>query len=174
MKISLKYFSFIVFLLLMCTALNGCQKKKAGLGRAVLNEPAPKFSLYDTTGKKFDLAAMRGRVVFINFWATWCPPCRAEMPSILRLYQKKEGKSFVLVTILTNDDPANARAFYKAIGGSLPTLLDPDQKVGNAFGITGVPETYIVDKHGILRKKIIGGWEWDSPEAIQLINKFLE
>lgn len=173
MKISLRCLFPFVFLLLACMALLGCSKKEAALGHAALDKPAPKFSLLDTQGKRFELTAMKGRVVFVNFWATWCPPCRAEMPSIMRLSQKMAGKPFTLVTILMNDDPANANAFYKVIGGSLPTLLDPNQKVGDAFGITGVPETYIIDKQGILRKKVIGGWSWDSPEAVNLINQYL-
>ncbi len=162
-----------IFLLLIATALAGCEKKDVPLGRAELDKPAPKFTLQDTEGKQVELAALEGKVVFINFWATWCPPCREEMPSILRLNRKMAGKPFVLVTILMNDDPANAKAFYHAIGGSLPTLLDPDAAVANAYGITGVPETFIIDKKGIFRKKVIGGWTWDSAEAEKLIGQYL-
>ena len=165
-------FSF-VFLLLAATVMVGCQKKEAPLGKAELDKPAPKFSLVDTEGNRVELEAMKGKVVFVNFWATWCPPCREEMPSMLRLSKKMAGKPFAMVTILMNDDPANAKTFYKGIGGSLPTLLDPDQSVANAYGITGVPETYIVDKQGVLRRKFIGGWPWDSPEAEKLINQYL-
>lgn len=174
MKISLRYL-FLLFacVALMSSAFVGCSKKEAALTRAVLNKPAPQFSLVDLQGKKFDLAAMKGKVVFVNLWATWCPTCRAEMPSVLRLSRKMAGKPFVLVTILVNDNPANAKAFYKALGGSLRTLMDPTEKVAKAFGITGVPETYIVDKQGILRQKVIGGWTWDSPQAVQLIDKVL-
>ena len=173
MKFSSKYVFTVVFLLLTATALVGCPKKEVPLGRAELDKPAPKFSLVDTEGKRVELAAMEGQVVFVNFWATWCPPCREEMPSMLRLHQKMQGKPFTLVTVLVNDDPANAAAFYKSIGGVLPTLLDPDQAVANAYGITGVPETFIVDKQGVLRKKVIGGWSWDSPDAEKLLNQYL-
>lgn len=173
MKISLRFLYPFAFLLLVVTALVGCEKKEAALHHAVLDKPAPKFSLLDTEGKKFDLTAMKGKVVFVNFWATWCPTCRQEMPSIIRLYRKMAGKPFVLVTVLVNDDPSRVKLFYQSIGASLPTLQDPAQKVANAFGITGVPETYLIDKQGILRKKIIGGWAWDSPEAVRLINQLL-
>lgn len=173
MKISLRCFFPFVCLLFISMSLVGCSKKEAALSHAVLNKPAPKFSLLDLQGKRFDLSAMKGKVVFVNFWATWCPTCRAEMPSVLRLSRKMAGKPFVLVTILVNDAPANARAFYKALGGPLRTLLDPSEKVGRAFGITGVPETYIIGKHGILRKKVIGGWTWDSTAAVQLVSQFL-
>lgn len=173
MKIVSRYLYPIIFLLLIAMALAGCEKKQAPLGKAEFDKPSPKFSLQDTEGNRVELAALEGKVVFINFWATWCPPCRQEMPSILGLYRKMAGKPFVLVTILVNDDPANANAFYKTIGGSLPTLLDPNGAVGNAYGITGVPETFIIDKKGILRKKVIGGWEWDSADAEKLINQYL-
>ena len=92
---------------------------------------------------------------------------------MLRLKQKMAGKPFTLVTVLMNDDPANAKAFYESIGGSLHTLIDPDGAVANAYGLTGVPETFIIDKNGILRKKFIGAWPWDSEEALQLIGQYL-
>lgn len=173
MKMLSRYFFPVVFVLLAATAMVGCGKKEATLGNAELDKPAPKFSLLDTEGNRVELAAMKGKVVFVNFWATWCPPCREEMPSMLRLSRKMEGKPFVMLTVLTNDDPAKAKAFYRAIGGSLTTLVDPKAEVANAYGITGVPETFIVDKQGILRKKFIGGWPWDSAEALQLLTQFL-
>jgi len=163
----------LVVLLSVVMVLSGCQKKEAGLPQAELNKTAPMFSLLDTDGNRVDLAAMRGKVVFVNFWATWCPPCREEMPSMLRLNERMSGKPFVMLTILMNDEPANAKAFYNNIGGALPTLLDPDGVAAKAYGITGVPETYIIDKQGILRKKFIGGWPWDSNEAMQLVGQYL-
>ena len=129
MKLFTKFIYPLVFFALVVTALNGCEKQGASLPEAKLNERAPMFSLLDFEGNRVELASLQGRVVFINFWATWCPPCREEMPSMLRLNQKLKDKPFTLITILMNDDPANAKAFYKSIGGSLPTLLDPDGAV---------------------------------------------
>jgi thiol-disulfide isomerase/thioredoxin len=155
--------------------LIGCDKKDQGVqGMAELNKPAPLFSLADMDGRTVNLADLKGKVVFLNFWATWCPPCREEMPSMLRLNTKMAGKPFVMLTILMNDDPAKAKNFFKTIvGGSLPTLVDPEGIAAVAYGLTGVPETFIIDKQGILRKKFIGAWPWDSENAMELIRQYL-
>jgi thiol-disulfide isomerase/thioredoxin len=113
-------------------------------------------------------------VVFVNFWATWCPPCRAEMPSMQALYQSLPHESFQMLTILSNDKPEVAAKFVAAIGFTAPVLLDPENKAYRAYGLTGVPETYIVDKDGILREAVIGPMHWNSPEALRLLTPYLQ
>ena len=136
---------------------------------------APEFSLSDPSGKTYTLSELKGSVVFINFWATWCPPCIEEMPSIQNLYNGfKDRKEFRMVTILYKDDYEKAMAYMKQNNYALPVLIDREGKSAKAYGVTGVPETYIVDKRGVLRQKVIGPADWNSSQADSLISNLLK
>lgn len=134
-----------------------------------IGQPAPDFVLQDTKGKTWHLSELKGKVVFVNFWATWCPPCRSEMPSMQELFQSLPAKDFQMLAILSNDQPELAEKLATQIGFAAPILLDPTNGTAKAYGITGVPETYIVDKEGILREAVIGPLSWTSPEARQML-----
>ncbi len=140
---------------------------------ATIGDPAPNFSLVDRKGKTWTLANLKGQVVFINFWATWCPPCREEMPSMQKLYDTLPKDKFKMLAILNKDDPALADIFADKLGITFPILDDQINAVGPKYGLTGLPETLIIDKKGIVREKIIGATEWDSPDMINLINKYI-
>ncbi|MGQ9569761.1 MAG: TlpA family protein disulfide reductase [Thermodesulfovibrionales bacterium] len=136
--------------------------------------PVPNIELTNFQKNRFKLSDLRGSVIFINFWATWCPPCIDELPSIERLSRKFKGNSaFRIVTILYNDDLDKANYFMKEFNYTFPVYIDSDGSAAEKFGITGVPETFIIDKNGILRNKIIGPSEWDSPYVIELLLKLL-
>lgn len=127
------------------------------------------------TSRKLSLADFKGKVLFINFWATWCQPCREEMPSMEELFKHfMDNKDFVMLTILFRDDPQTGINYLKQNGFNFPVMLDEEGQTARAYGLTGVPETYIVDKEGILREKIIGPYQWDSPEALELISRLLK
>ncbi len=140
---------------------------------ASIGDPAPLFTYQDSTGKTWNLADMKGKVVFINFWATWCTTCKAEMPSKEALYLKMQGKPLQMFGMLFRDDPANLSSFFAKHKVSLPTLISPDNEAAKLYGITGVPETFIIDKEGIVREKLVGPKEWTSEESIALIEKYL-
>lgn len=142
---------------------------------ATVGQPAPDFTLRDLQGGVHRLSALRGSVVFVNFWATWCPPCRSEMPDMQQLfnYMAGGGKPFEMLAILYNTEPQLGANFVTKNGYSFPVLLDPANEASQAYGITGVPETYIVDKNGILREKFLGPLPWNSPEAKAMLNKYL-
>jgi len=135
--------------------------------------PAPDFELLDIEGNIWKLSELKGQVVFVNFWATWCPPCREEMPSMQELYKAMPKDHFKMLTILSNDNPALAATFAEKNGFEFPILEDPGSEVGRAYGITGVPETYIIDKKGILRQKYIGPRHWNAPEAQQMLMVYI-
>lgn len=141
---------------------------------------APDFELLelDTSGKGssniWRSSELRGKVVFINFWATWCDECKKEKPSMQSLYEKMQGRPFQMLTILHRDDAKKAVAYMQMNGYTMPVLLDGDMKVARNYWVRGVPQTYIIDREGIVREKIIGGMTWDSPEAIGLIEKWLK
>jgi thiol-disulfide isomerase/thioredoxin len=135
---------------------------------------APDLQLTDISENKRRLSDMKGSVVFINFWATWCESCIEEMPSIERLSRLLSGNSqFRIVTILYKDDQSRAISYMKQNGYTFPVYLNPDQSAARSFGITGVPETFILDKKGILRKNVIGPAPWDAPEFIQAFQNLI-
>ena len=174
MRRSSPFLIILFFLISTLFLAAGCEKKGEDVVlTATVGKPAPHFSLTDTQGRIWSLSDLRGQVVFVNFWATWCPPCREEMPSMETLNKMMAGKSFKMLTILSNDDPDMADRFVKTVGGTFPVLLDPDSAIGTAYGLTGVPETYIVDKQGILREKFLGPRPWDSEGALNMIRQYL-
>lgn len=141
---------------------------------AVVDSNAPEITVNDSSGKTDNLSELKGSVVFINFWATWCEPCREEMPSIQKLYnQFRNEKGFRMITILVKDDYQKALAYLKENNYEFPVLMDNNGKTAASYGITGVPETYIVDKNGILKEKIIGPADWSSPQAVSLISNLI-
>ncbi|GAB4539036.1 MAG: TlpA disulfide reductase family protein [Thermodesulfovibrionia bacterium] len=139
---------------------------------AAVGRPAPDFELKDSTGRLWRLSDLRGKVVFVNFWATWCTTCKAEMPYKERLYEKMQGRPFQMLGILYRDNPQNLIPYIQRYNVSPPTLID-DGDVARVYGITGVPETFIIDKEGIIRNKVVGPNEWDNPETIAMIEKLL-
>jgi len=142
-------------------------------GREVRRQPvavgltAPEYHVLDAvSGERYAPDRYRGKTVFVNFWASWCQPCKDEMPSLEALYRELSGnESFRMLTILYKDDPRNAMEYMKAKGYTFPVYIDFEGTSAKNFGVTGVPETYIVDKNGILKHKIIGPADWVAPEA---------
>ncbi|MCL4536268.1 MAG: TlpA family protein disulfide reductase [Nitrospirae bacterium] len=141
---------------------------------------APDFELpeLDAGGKSSSMiwrfSELKGKVVFINFWASWCDECKKEKPAIQMLYEKMQGRPFQMLTIVYRDAPEKAMAYMRENGYTMPVLFDGDMKIARNYGVRGVPETYIIDREGIVREKIIGRRQWDSPEAIELIEKWLK
>jgi len=135
---------------------------------------APDIELIDINKNILKLSELKGSVVFINFWATWCESCVDELPSIERLFRQLSGNpKFRLITILYKDDGYSMSSHMKESGYTFPVYLNPNGSAAKYFGITGVPETFIIDKKGTLRKKIIGPVDWDSPFAIEALQNLI-
>ena len=133
---------------------------------------APDFLLPDLAGKKLRLSSLRGKVVLLNFWATWCPPCVEELPSIIGLHQADLGDNFKLLTVSVDEELPKVKALlakFGAAGKSLPVVIDPTKKVATSFGTSKFPETYLIDKKGVIRYRFINKRHWTSPEALQCI-----
>ncbi len=130
------------------------------------NQSAPSFTLKDIDGKMVSLADYRGRPLLVNFWATWCVPCRAEMPHLVAAYEKHKADGFVLLAInaTTQDDAAAIQPFVKAFGMMFPVLLDSDGVAWRAFRLRGLPSSYFVNAQGILRFTYVGAM---TPEFIE-------
>ena len=161
-----------LFFLLLCLSLSisACGEVP---NVATVGITAPDFTLLDRKGNTWTLSELKGQVVFVNFWATWCPPCKEEMPSMQNLYSMMPQDKFKMLAILQNDKPESADSFAAKLGITLPILYDPPNSVGPKYGLTGLPETFIIDKDGRLREKFIGPAQWDSPKFVQLIRKYI-
>ncbi len=118
--------------------------------------PAPPFTLQSTTGEQFDLAALKGKVVLVNFWATWCPPCRAEMPAIDQLYRTNREAGLVVLGINQGEDQAAVQSFAGQFNLSFPILLDPNGAVNARYNVSALPTTFIIDRKGIIHDLVIG------------------
>lgn len=149
--------------------LPGCSRKEKP---ALAGNPAPDFTLKDLSGNPVKLSSLRGKVVLLNFWATWCPPCRQEIPSMMLLNKAMEGKPFQMLAVSEDQGGNEAVAgFFKESGTLLPALLDTDQAVGQRYGLTGVPETFVIGKNGVILKKVVGAMDWNAPAAISFLNE---
>lgn len=127
---------------------------------------APNFTLPDLNGKKIELKDYRGKIVFLNFWATWCLTCEEEMPSMEKLYQKFKGNSFEILTIsIDTEGKQIVIPYMKKFDLTFPALLDPKSKVAKLYRTTGVPETFIINKEGFIVHKAIGPRAWDTEES---------
>lgn len=135
---------------------------------------APDFALKDLNGKELTLEDFRGKIVFLNFWATWCPPCRAEMPSMERLYSEFKGKDFAVLAVDLRERAKRVRAFKERFKLNFPILLDSDGAIGLTYGVRSIPTTYLVDKEGYLIGGALGARDWASTEAFGLINQLLK
>ena len=166
---SIKKILIFTTVLAVSVLLSSCWN---GEEKIVLKEgdPAPLFSLNDINGKIWSLEELKGKVVLVNFWATWCPSCKDEKMSLQKLSNMTRDKSnFVILTILFNDATRRAFQFMKKNNLNLTLLLDSKQEVSKIYGLTGVPETYIIDKKGVLRRKIIGPTHFDTPAGLKFI-----
>lgn len=130
----------------------------------------PPLVLTDINGIKQDLSAYRGKVVLVNFWASWCPPCREEMPSMQRLSQKMANKPFVVLGVASGEEQADFTAFLGIVKVTFPILPDPSAATTKRWKVYGLPTSFLVDTEGRLRYVLTGPTEWDTPETIQLID----
>lgn len=135
---------------------------------------APAFTVPGMNGGKVSLADHKGKVVFLNYWATWCPPCREEMPAMERLYQKLKSKGLVVLAIsLDQQGEAVVKSFVADYKVTYPIGLDPKMELAQKYGIRALPSTFLIDKKGQLAAMAIGGRPWDSPEAVALMELLL-
>lgn len=142
---------------------------------AVKDGPAaPDFTLANPGGRKVSLKDFRGKVVFLNFWATWCEFCRDEMPSMQQLYQEFQGKGLEIVGVNVKDKRSDALAFVKKLRVTYPIVLDPDGEVGLLYGAFGMPLSYLIDRKGTILARLVGPADWYSPGARQLIKTLVE
>jgi thiol-disulfide isomerase/thioredoxin len=133
----------------------------------------PGLALTDLGGQKVDLRSLQGRVVLVNFWATWCEPCIAEMPSIQRLARKLSGQPFEVLAVNYGESRPKVEAFLKKAGLSLRVLLDPEKEVAEGWGAKGLPMSFLVDARGQVRYWVFGERDWAEGESLKTVGKLL-
>jgi peroxiredoxin len=147
--------------------------KALGLQMPSEQVEAPDFSLPDLTGKKIRLKDFRGKVVFLNFFATWCVPCRLEMPAMEWLYRTYRDKGLAVVAVGIRESAKTVRAFTQEMKLSFPALLDMDGSVAYTYSVRPVPATYLIRRDGKILGRAFGAREWDSSEARQYFAQLL-
>jgi thiol-disulfide isomerase/thioredoxin len=130
--------------------------------------------LLDMDGQQVSLQQYRGKVVFLNFWATWCIPCREEMPALERLHQTYQAQDLAIISIDLKEGVDQVKAFFQKLGLSFPSLLDPNGVVFRDYLVAGMPTTYLIDRDGTMVARGVGGRDWTRPEALQLIQELLK
>ena len=138
--------------------------------------PASDFELLDMDEEKKKLSAYRGKVVLLNFWATWCPPCIREMPSMERLHQQINADDFKVIAINQMEDIDQVFAFtgQLEIDPTFEILFDSKSEVSQAYAVRGLPTTYLIDKKGNIRYRAVGGREFNHPEVVKIINELIK
>jgi thiol-disulfide isomerase/thioredoxin len=140
-----------------------------GMGVIKMVQALPvEIRLKDLNGRLVSLSDFRGKIVFLNFWTTWCFDCRIEMPDMEKLHQKFKNKDFAMVTVNLQESASQVKQFFKELNLTFTALLDSGGEVGAHFMITAIPTTYILDKEGIIIGKVMGPREWDDKKAFAL------
>jgi len=152
---------------LIFSSLAGCY---SGSRPPRIGTPAPDFSVQDSD-HKVELRDFQGKLLVLNFWATWCAPCVEEMPSLVQLQQRMKDKGVTVLAVSIDVDSDLYHRFLKDHKIDLLTVRDPDQKSSSLYGTFKWPETYIIDRQGIVRRKFIGAVDWSQPEVIDFLNK---
>jgi peroxiredoxin len=135
---------------------------------------APDFTLRDDDGNTHRLSDYRGKVVVLNFWATWCPPCRYEMPSMERAHKKVQGENIVLLAVNVGESEDKVFEFTGQYPVSFQLLLDTDGTVIRKYPVIGLPTTFVIDPRGVVTHRAIGGREWDDEQLLGQLRKPLK
>ena len=135
-----------------------------------VGSPAKEFTVADSD-HSVSLNQYRGQVVLVNFWATWCPPCVEELPSLMTLQERMKERGLVVVGVSIDVDGDAYHRFLKLHNINFVTVRDPEQKVASMYGTSGWPETYIIDRQGVLRRKFVGPVDWNAPDVIAFLSR---
>lgn len=163
----MRNFSRLLLLALSLLLFAACSKEDS----APVSKPvAADFTLRDLGGKLHRLSDYRGKVIFLNFWATWCPPCRTEMPSMERLNEALGSKDFVMLAINTDENIKDLEAFLKENPHNFTILSDADGKIQQLYKVFKFPETFVIDRQGRIVEHIIGARDWSSTASLKFFN----
>jgi len=153
--------------LILLVVLAGCY---SGGRPPRIGSNAPDFTVQDAD-RTITLSQYRGQVVVLNFWATWCPPCVEETPSLVQMQQRLKDKGVVVLAVSTDADDSAYHRFLKVHNVDLLTVRDPKQASNALYGTVMFPETWIIDRKGVVRRKFVGAVDWNTPEVIEFLTR---
>ena len=148
--------------------------KTFGFYKPPFTLPVEEIVLFDLNQKPVKLSEYKGAILFLNFWATWCPPCREEMPDMQKLYDRYKTERFKMIAVSIKDSPVQVMEFFKENRLSFTALLDPRGDAGKKFGINSIPTTFILDKNGHIMGRAIGPRDWAGKKAHTLFKHLVE
>ena len=164
----------LVLLLALVTSLPGNARSADATWRPWAGGRTPALTLNDADRRAHNLVDYRGKVVLVNFWATWCEPCRDEMPALQRAQASLADKGLIVLTVNVGDSEEKVAAFFQQAGLSLPVLFDKDWSVSRSlWKVRMLPSTYVVDRKGAIRYSILGEVSWDAPHHIASLTRLL-
>jgi peroxiredoxin len=152
---------------LVLLVLSGCY---SGSRPSRIGSAAPDFTVHDSD-RTVTLSQFKGQVVVLNFWATWCPPCVEEVPSLVEMQQRMKSKGVTVLAVSVDVDESAYRSFVREHNVNLLSVRDADQKSNALYGTLKFPETYIIDRNGVVRRKFIGAVDWTEPEVLEFLGK---
>lgn len=158
---------FLVLVILLSAFANSCDR---GSRPKRIGDAAPNFTVQDSD-HSVALSQFRGQVVVLNFWASWCPPCQEELPSLMAMQERTRSRGVVVLGVSIDVDGDAYHHFLKQRGVNFVTVRDPEQKVSDVYGTHGWPESYIIDRQGVLRRKVVGPIDWSAPDVLEFLNK---
>jgi thiol-disulfide isomerase/thioredoxin len=132
------------------------------------------FSLPLLSGGNAELSSYKGKVVFLNFWATWCPPCREEMPSMEVLYQRFKDRGLEILAVNIGEESAAVQSFIRTNRFTYPVPLDRNSRISTLYGVRAIPTSYIIDREGMIIASLVGSIHWDNPKVIAAFDALLE
>jgi thiol-disulfide isomerase/thioredoxin len=160
-------------LLLLCLFISLPATAASGTLKELPAQAAAPLALGNLKGDKLDVGQLHGKVVVVNFWATWCPPCRKEMPSMQRLSDKLASRPFAMLGVNVGESAEEVQAFLKQVPLDFPILLDADGVSLKPWQVFAFPTSYVLDKQGRLRLGLFGSIEWDAPDVVERIEALL-
>lgn len=165
---------FCVWLVSVTSLWTAGATTELNISRMDAGKPAPAFVLPDLQGEHIDSQSLSGQVVMLNFWATWCGPCKEEMPSLERLRRRLKSEPFRLFAVTTDIRPQDIAAFWKHLDLHIDVLLDEQENLSQALMVRNLPTTIIIDKNGRIVGRMMGLRDWESPEAKAFIDNLLQ
>ena len=154
----------IAIIFILCLLSSACSREKGGeaTGSIIIGSKAPDFSMTGISGQQISLKDLRGQGVLVNFWATWCYPCREEMDDLKAAYEKYKDQGIVILGIDMKEGEETVRKFTDSYKITYPILIDTDGKVSDAYNVFGIPSSFFIDREGIIRDIILGEMNQDS------------
>jgi len=141
--------------------------------RVEIGDAAPGFNLTTDDGSGFRLEDYRGKLVLLNFWATWCAPCVEEMPSLNNIHQRFQDNGLVVLGVSVDEDREAYQQFLTRAGVAFPTVREPERSISSRYGTMKYPETYLVNREGIVIRKYVGAENWERPEIVNYLSSIL-